>query len=220
MADLDRKGDFDVKLVDGSDDSSVKATVYDSTSPTTQGTDNPLAIYKVGGVGKNPVPATDVMYKDTRLLDGSNKSMNVDGSSTAVDFQFAPGAGEVWYVEAITFFIVDPGTADYSDFGSITGSLTNGLQLNIKSKGTVYQQTNLQDNADIVQCFGQGSGILGQGDGGLGFLNEDDLYFGTMRFMNPIKLDGDQGDYVEFKVRDNLTALTDLQTSVHVWRTI
>lgn len=53
MGDLDRRGDLDVKIVDGTGTSTVKATVYDVINPTPVSTDNPLAVFTVGGVANS-----------------------------------------------------------------------------------------------------------------------------------------------------------------------
>lgn len=171
------------------------------------------------GVADDPEPAKNVVYKDVKLKNGSNDSMDINGSSTPQNFDFAPGAGEVWYVEKMCIFLDDPGSMDRNDFGSINGGgLNNGVQILIRTKGTEYEHANLQDNMDINFSFSKTVGTYGEYNGG--FWNEEDVYTGECYFTNPIKLDGDQSDYVRFRIRDNITGLDEMKVSLRLWRVI
>lgn len=204
--------------IDSDRDGHIKSKLWDGTNEVTVTTNGAREELDVNANVTSVPDDDDYIYKHPFLLNGSNKSMDVDGSSTPVPFRFTPGAGEVWFVESLSLFIYDPGSMDLGDFGAIEGALTNGLQINIKSKGTVYEFVNLQDNTDISLSFIGRSGSAG--DESFGWLDSVDNFFGVCPFQKPMRLDGDQGDYIEYNVRDNLTALTDLQGSVLVRRVI
>lgn len=165
----------------------------------------------------NLTPAEIIRYRILNLLNGSSKNMNVNGSSTPVDFSFAPASGETWYVEGLYLLIADVGTPDLYEFGALGSALTNGLQLIIKKSETENEAGNLKDNSDIgVMFMDRNSGILI----GLGFFNHSDMYAGGIDFKQPILLNGTNGDKIIFRVRDNLTGLDALQTAVKVWRVV
>lgn len=170
------------------------------------------------GILISPVPGACVVHQAAGIENGGSGDMTVNGSSTAVDFTAGPPAGQVWYLRAVTFYIEDPGSADSTDFGSISGGLTNGLDFIIKAQGTEYAVASITTNIGVVQCFTGDAGTASEE--ALGFLDEDDLFYGNFRTEPFVKLDGDQSDVVKFTVNDDLTALAQLRASIHYWRVI
>lgn len=172
------------------------------------------------GTSVNPTPPFATIPRAENFKNGSSKDMNVDGSVTAVDFDYTPLSGEIEYVTCVAFYINDPGSMDPSDFGSIsTAPLTNGLQFLIKTDGgTETEITNMVDNDDIALRFKRSYAPGGSGEGGLGMLDEDDIWIGQMVFDPPLLLDQSQGDYLRFKVRDDITALDGLKATATTWR--
>ncbi len=147
----------------------------------------------------------EAVYVMPFALDGASPNMNVNGSSTNKNFRYSPAAGTTFYLEKIALTITDKSTLDYNRFGDI-GALANGLQINVKSKGTVYTLANLQSNQDIWSFFCESP-------------HENAAsYTGFMRIQNRTALDGNFGDYVELKVRDNLTGLNALKSMITAWR--
>lgn len=175
----------------------------------------PLSIDADGNIIISPVPATNVCPAAAHLEDSGSIDMNVDGSTTTVEFEAGPGAGEKWYVFALSFYIEDPGSADSTDFGSISGGLTNGLELKIKTNGTEKTSANLTENINIVQCFSGNAGTASEES--VGFLDEDDVFYGLWQFNPVVTLDGDQSDFFKFRVRDNLSGLAQLRSNIHYW---
>lgn len=164
------------------------------------------------------LPGTAIVYRDVRLEDsGGSVNMDVDGSSTPVNFDFAPSAGEVWYLEAVVILIVDPGGTDWDEFGSLGSELTNGVDLLIKTHGTEYTVGNHKNNADLVLCFSE-NGLIPPGSAA--FLDDDDIFRGSKNFRHAIKLDGDLGDYVRMKVQDDLENLEAFRAYVRVWKEV
>jgi len=144
--------------------------------------------------------------------------MTVDGSSTTVNFDFAPAAGQFVLLEYVTLFLRDDGAMEPNVFGSLAIALANGLCLSAQSNGTAIASiTEIVDNADVMQCFG---GIVGQvGPGLAGFFNSEDWIAGVYTMGHTLELDGDQGDFIRFEVRDDLTGIDFLQASCR-FRTI
>lgn len=167
----------------------------------------------------NPVvPADKIIYVPEILMNGSNASMNVDGSSVNVEFEWAVPASETWYVDQMKLIIIDAGSTDKDDFGAIAGGITNGLLIEVKANGSVYTYANVKTNIEIAHHFD--GDLVSQGEDGTGFLDEDDLYLGIRTFNPPFTLTGSTGDFVKATVRDNLTALDELCISIDKWRTI
>jgi len=166
----------------------------------------------------NPVLSSNVMYKDILLANAGSVEMNVNGSGTNVNFDFTPATGSTFYLETLGIIIIDNGLMTNTNFGAITGSLNQGIQLLIRSQGTEYEETIIKDNTDLLLTFTGGVG--GGMPGATGFMNTDDFFNGKMTFERPIKLDGNQGDYIRIKVRDNLATLDMFRSIAHIWRII
>jgi hypothetical protein len=166
----------------------------------------------------DPRPLKNVIYNCHNLLNGSSKFMNVNGSAgSPINFEFLPSGSDIWFLDSIVLFLMDPGSMDYDDFGAISGSLTNGLRIVVRSNGVEYEIANIKDNTELVSYFLDSTSF---GKDSSGILDDDDSYVGAMHFKNPIRLDASQGDYVRIQVRDNLNNLTSLQSSIKIWRII
>lgn len=167
-------------------------------------------------VVQSPSPAGVIVYKAGMLLNGSSGAQNVNGSGTPVDFDFTPGSGETWYLESLGFLIVDGTTPDPNEYGSLGSALTNGLQILMRVNGTEYEFTNIQINAHLTTLFTQSGSPLTS----LGWLNDADSFFGGLNFQQPIRLTNSTGDYVRFRVRDNLTGISHQYATYKAWRTV
>jgi len=169
----------------------------------------------------DPVPGQDVIYTIENVLRNGNKSMDVNGSVTPRDYDYTPPVGEVMYLENISFMFRDVGTMDTTDFGAIAGVLANGVQVLIRSKGTEYEITNIVDNMDVVSSFPSTFTPVSDNAGAIrGMLDEEDVYVGNMFFKTPIKLDNSTGDYVRFRIRDDIRGLNDFESRIKAWRII
>jgi len=101
----------------------------------------------------NPVPVSSIIPKKVCLMNGSTKNMDVDGSSSPVEYKYAPGAGEIWFVNAIAIFFLDSGLVKPDRFGAITGGLTNGVDVIIKLDGVENNIISVKNNVDINLAF-------------------------------------------------------------------
>lgn len=169
----------------------------------------------------SPAPQLDVIYVPEYLKNGSNISMTVNGSGTPVQYSWAPATNETWYLVGLTLFLIETGTMDATDFGS-GSALTNGLLIEIRSKGTTYTFCNIQNNMDLGVLFG-GSGQGSSGGlfaGTSGFYDTNDIFQGQSLFEVPIKLQNSTGDFIRITVRDNLAGRDQLRASIAKWRLI
>jgi len=161
----------------------------------------------------NGIPVSSITPIDAFLKNGSSKAMNVNGSSTPVNFDFAPGQGEVWYLSKISSMLSDDGLTRHGpgDFGGLS-SLTNGVEIRIKTEGAESVLATLQDNADFLQVFSDLNRDYSE------VFSSQIALSGTRSFINPIKLDGDQGDFIRFRILDNLTGLTHFRATAKLFK--
>ncbi len=160
------------------------------------------------------IPADNLTYRSKVLENGGSKSMSVDGSTTSVVFEHAPGAGEVDYIDGVTMLLYDAGNNALNTFGTLT-ALTNGLRIEMKIGGTVYEVTTVKDNAEFILTF---TGAFGtQGNGGFA---PDDAFWGKLDMNRNVTLTGDDGDYIRVIVQDNLTTIDTLQSAVLYWEIV
>ena len=157
----------------------------------------------------------DVAYEYQYLLNGASKSQTVNGSGTPVLFYYAPGAGEIVFVDALSFLLEDSGTLNSNEYGNISGGLTNGVLIGFQSNGVLQVYTNLQTNLDVAM-FLAGNRVLPSS--GAGFLNTNDVIFGERGFNRPITLRGDDGDFFAVQIRDNLSGIDNQVAGIHFWR--
>lgn len=145
----------------------------------------------------------------------SSKEMNVDGSGTPVIFSHDIPEGEKWFLECVTFFIIDPGTMAYNVFGGLGAALTNGIDIRITKCGTNYDIRSIKDNSDILMTFNHN---INTGSTATAFLNEEDYFCGSLDFREPMKLCGDESDGVKIRIRDDLTGIQRIRATATLWK--
>lgn len=139
------------------------------------------------------------LVKWSYLLNGSSKDLNVDGSSTTQNFTFTPSSD--CDIISMNLLLTDVGTLEATDFGSISGPLTNGCNLQVKSLGNLYDLINLETNMDLV-LFLQDI-IL---PSGTSILDEDGIV-GTVNISNKLYLTTSTSDFIRLQIRDDLRGL-------------
>ena len=171
------------------------------------------------GTPIDPIPNRNVAHKKIGLLNGSSKDMIVDGSTTTVNFDFTPGAGETWYVQDIIFMmVIDTNNAGPNDFEE-GAALTNGIEVEVKSKGNVYTIANMKDNAEVIATFHDNFSLSSDV-----FVHQS-AFHGSIHFENnkEMVIQNSTSDYVRIKIQDNLTTYSDLEALegyLHIWRAI
>lgn len=129
---------------------------------------------------------------------GGSESMLVNGGGTAVNFTYAPAAGESISVsDVLVVFTADDFTFDGGSFGP-NAPLTNGVLFQIYADGATTDLFIIHQNEDFLRIPGRIPVINNTGP--------KDLLSAAFAFGGLIKLHGDDGDYVRMIVRDNLTS--------------
>jgi len=129
--------------------------------------------------------------------------MTVDGSAGGGGnkiFKWDVPSGEEHWLETIQFFILDTGVMGHTVFGSLASALTNGLRLVVKKKGNETVIKDIKTNIDVLNAFPKDNRV---GNNANGFLDENDYFYGALRFNIPERLVGDDGDLVKIVVRDD-----------------
>lgn len=213
-------GSSDLSISDGTD---LIKGIFPKTIGTLSG-DDFTEIGHVSDYLKVVTPDDDVngrrrVYFWAPLLNGGSPDMDVNGTSgSPIEFTSGPGAGEVWYLEQLSFLIHHPGSMDSTDYGSIAGGLTNGFQVVFDLNSTETTFVNLKNNVEITNTM---SGITGStGDESFGWLDDDDWFSGHIDFNTPIKFIGDDGDQIIGRVRDSLSILQEQQMCALFWKEI
>ena len=150
------------------------------------------------------------------FLNGTNDAMDVNGVITPVDFIIGPPSGEIWHAIYMGLVIEDTGTLDPTDFGALP-TLTNGFQILQDIDSTEKEIANLKRNYGISFMFTSGNNFAGVP---AGFLNTGNLFSGLSKLSPEIILNGDNGDKLIARVRDNLIGLVELHMGATFWRFI
>lgn len=172
----------------------------------------PIGSYDFDDVRINPKWAVDVIHRKVRLLNGAAFNMNVNGSVTPAVFSFSPASNETWYLSGLSIFMNDNGTTTPGKFGDLA-ALTNGLQIQVNSKGVAQDLANMQDNIDLSTFFFENRLATGTS----GIFESADVFIGSMTFKPEIILSG-TSDYIRARVRDNLSTVDFLRITAHLWK--
>lgn len=150
----------------------------------------------------NQTPGTSLRYDIRTAANGGNENMNGNGSVTPIDYKISVPAGEIWYLDSLSFLIIDGGSTTPTNFGALP-TLTNGCQLIFKIDGNENIVHTLKTNIDLTLVFQGGGGS----PSGSSWLESVDSYYGNLAMNSQVTLIGDDGDEIIFRVRDNLTGL-------------
>lgn len=208
-----------IKLpIDGEILNTISNTLTDKTQITKITGNDGLYQVSVDSVGRLATNANvtypEVFYQDVSLINSNNSNANVNGSiSSPINFRWSPTDGNVWYIENITFLINDNANFSNVGFGGLT-ALTNGVEINIRTKSIIQNLTVLRNNYDVIKSFKDDvfSSVAS------GLFSTDRIYRGSIKLQNRIVLDPNLGDYIEMRIRDNVTGLTGLFCNALVWR--
>ena len=163
------------------------------------------------------------LFRSYLLGPAGSKDMNVNGSSTPVEYSVTSDVGKVLYVTSLrvllngTYFELD--TQDFRRFGTATtgGSpLTNGLTLNAEQGGIVTPLF-----AEPIQRTGH---FMNYADDFVNLKNsvgaqEDFLSF-DFHFESPVVLPESVNDRVVMKVQDDLSTILLFQVAVRGYQEV
>lgn len=165
----------------------------------------------------SPVPVLNAAYTLHRVLRSGSDDLRASATlGSPINCDWTVPGGETWYVEAITFWMADAGTSVATAYGSISGGLPNGCLLQVQSNGTLYTLATINNNMHLMLTF-QDSGMITPT---AGFIETADVYTGTIRFNTPMKLTGGTGDFVRFKLQDNVSTLDQQKLWVKAWKVV
>lgn len=137
------------------------------------------------------------------LLNAGSPTLAVNGSVTPVVFEYAPGPGEIYYIDRLNLIMSASGNLQGSeDFFTQNNPLTNGILFERQRDGLTALSVVIKTNFEILSRVGGGfqEKILG---------NDSILVAETFTNDDDVVLDGNKGDWFRVTVRDNLTFLTD-----------
>ena len=106
--------------------------------------------YKISGETNNP--ASRAMTDDGTI--SGNDEIIGDYSVTEGRFWIQPPADEDWLVAGFTIAVSDAGNKARTDYGAITGGLTNGVNFFVEQEGVeivVTQGNPIKDNQGLVR---------------------------------------------------------------------
>lgn len=179
-------------------------------------TDHELLVHDTDVLAALQTAVSKKRWYSVNFLNSSSPNMAVNGSGTPVTFSIAPTSSEIWYVQSVCLTLLDSGAMDYNKFGAIT-ALTNGLIFEIKVDGSTTAVCNAQDNMQLMGNFHDSPFTV---NSTAGFLSSSDVFMGQMIFEPPFVLKATDSDVLQFRVRDNLTAIDYLRVFAHYYREI
>jgi hypothetical protein len=139
MADIARKGDQEVKIVDH-----IKQIPVNTV---TDGSIERLAVTAAGEIDTIDVPRPGTSFVKF-LENAGSRDLNINGSGTPVTFTVSPPSGKIWYIYTVSLLIEDS-SINFSKFGGLA-ALTNGLDLKVKEGGEVERLLeNFKRNGDF-----------------------------------------------------------------------
>lgn len=147
------------------------------------------------------VPGANIVNKF--LLNGSNSSLIVNGSTTSVPFSYAPASNQSAVVTSIDILITAGSITFNGSRFLAANAMPSGLAMYVTSGGVQTIFTVLQKNEDFVALMTSNSYWSAVGGGLLGG--------GTNAVLNcslrtTMLLNGSTSDQVGILVRDNLTS--------------
>ena len=146
------------------------------------------------------------------LYNGVDTEMDVDGSSTAVNFKHVVPANEVHFLEEMVVHLLD-GTVNLDKFGGLD-KLSNGIVIGFYNSDDelILDPTDGHPITELAD-FSIFSGSFIEKVVG----NVDDVFESTwmveQSYGGPLRMG--EGNYLQFKIQDNLTELTEFHVFVH-----
>ncbi len=140
-------------------------------------------------------------------------NMNVLGTLVAPQsFKIIPDLDQEWHIITVTLSLTHGGASDSSKFGDIT-ALVNGITFR-GYNGLVNKyrtNTNWKNNAEIGLDFGKVDYVLKSGGGDYGTFATASIKFVAGAVPD---LKGENGDFLEMLIQDNLTGLITVNAKV------
>ena len=133
------------------------------------------------------------------LVDGVNESFNVDGSGTPVNFDYTPGATEIFEVTRVVLIMFTSGNiARPERFMSLNTPLTNGIEFSYSQDAATDTLLDVKTNFDLIRFLDATYALS---------IGNDDACRASIELNQEIILDGTKGDFFRLKVQDDLSTL-------------
>ena len=140
-------------------------------------------------------------------LDGDpmgDANMAVDGSVTPVEFFIRPTAGFQFFSSITSIEVSDSGSPTLTDYGSITGPLTNGIQFFVDIDGVVTDiLAPIKSNRDLLNLAPTLTRQDYSGNQSLEIYTFDT----GLHADSPVVLNSASGDRFGVRVQDDLSTL-------------
>jgi hypothetical protein len=153
-------------------------------------------------IGVAQTPTTDIngwAHARKFLNNAGSIDIAVDGSVTPVEFKITLAANEIYIVKRLEFVFTDNGNINQlSDFMSIAGGLTNGLQIEAiltNPQNPIIVKTNYE----LINRLRSSIEVKNLGN--------DSVAVGDAYFESPVVLYGSEGHTIKATVRDNMGSL-------------
>ena len=162
----------------------------------------PLQIKEINGNVVSFNRPIDHAYATSAVINEIEYNMNVDGSSTSVSYKICPPAGELWQATRIIIEILDSTAMDDGLFGG-RAALENGVLMRSSKSGIKHTLTLWRTNGGMANDMYDVEYTPKAPAGQYGLR-------GRWTFTNLgiiIELIGDNSDYEEVIVQDDLTGL-------------
>lgn len=138
-----------------------------------------------------------------------NISTTIGTLAAPISYKIHPEAGEIWHIYRLMVTITHGTAGDLGKFGDLD-SLTNGCILRASKSGVFATLTNWKSNADVKLDFYDVEFDQRAGGGGTYGTSAR----GTFSKLGTIlELNGDNNDYLEILVQDDLTGLLSFKMS-------
>ena len=156
-----------------------------------------LSTVRVSPIGFSVIPVETYRYEVRYALNGASKDQTVNGSVTPVDFVINfPNRS---LVEHIDFSIVAINPTSILNYGTVSGGLTNGIELITKRGGSevlFFTIKTFMDLNHVSSTSVSAKKISGN-------VNEE-VFNSSLQFLNPAIFEA--GYQIIIRIRDNLTA--------------
>lgn len=132
-----------------------------------------------------------------------NSDMNVDGSTTTVEFLFQAEVNRQVSINKLGFLVSDSGNSSISNYGSLSGPLTNGITLyTIIDNQEIPLSPIIKTTADYFGIGASAQFVELSGSSRLASYT-----FNLFDYSDGIILDGDKGDILGIRINDDLSSL-------------
>ena len=156
----------------------------------------------------------DNAYPVGKIINTFSIDMNVVGTlAIPISYKFIPATGQIWHIVRFLFSMVHGSAGDLGLFGNLS-PLINGAVLRgyNGASGTFRTFMNIKDNADMKNNMYDIEFDTRSGGGGVyGTSGRGSIKIGTGAVP---KLDGDNGDYFEILIQDDLSGLDSFRMKV------